>query len=374
MSLSIERTSGPPNSFLAQMGIFTIPLIGPAVSDNPMLTQLVSIIPPLPELPIVRGAVTSVIMLLGLQMERDYIRVATVDPATGEKREPNVFTDPTSNAAFLNTQLQSAGYFQLADDEALVVTIDRKDAGYFNVPVTNDWTITDNYWDQPTSLNNAQSKPNADGTYTIVISKNDPGVYNWVSTGGLNQGTASIRFQDLGGPDAVRPTVSSKVVKISELDDPGVLPIRCVHTRGRSLPTEPDRRSQGRIQQPVRAVPADIGAIRRCSESGHQLRKLLDRNRRFRERAGEPYFRGAGRDHISHRRDRGVDVDATVCVPPQQRRALHLQIGRISADLCNGLFHCRDRTPEVGDGRAPRDPSAAEPGQSAWPPSCSRCR
>jgi hypothetical protein len=223
MSLSIERISGPPNSFLAQMGIFTIPLIGPAVSDNPMLTQLVSIIPPLPELPIVRGAVTSVIMLIGLQMEREYIRVATVDPATGGQREPNVFTDPTSNAAFLNTQLQSAGYFQLEDDEALVVTIDRKDAGYFNVPITNDWTITDNYWDQPTSLNNAQAVPDEVGgtTYTIVISKSDPGVYNWVSTGGLNQGTASIRFQDLG---TTTPTVSSRVVKISELDDPGVLP------------------------------------------------------------------------------------------------------------------------------------------------------
>ena len=200
MSLSIERVSGPPNSFLAQMGIFTIPLIGPAVSDSPLLTQLVSIIPPLPELPIVRGAVTSVIMVIGLQMEREYIRVATVDAATGDKREPNVFTDPTSNAAFLNTQLQSAGYFQLKDDEALILTIDRKDAGYFNVPVTNDWTITDNYWDQQTSLNNVQAVPDgAGGTkYTIVISKTDPGVYNWVSTGGLNQGTASIRFQDLG--------------------------------------------------------------------------------------------------------------------------------------------------------------------------------
>ena len=35
MSLSIERISGPPNSLLAQFGIFAIPLIGPAVSDNP---------------------------------------------------------------------------------------------------------------------------------------------------------------------------------------------------------------------------------------------------------------------------------------------------------------------------------------------------
>ena len=43
MTLSIERTSGPPDSLLAQLGIFAIPLIGPAVSDNPTLTQLVSI-------------------------------------------------------------------------------------------------------------------------------------------------------------------------------------------------------------------------------------------------------------------------------------------------------------------------------------------
>ena len=233
MTLSIERTSGPPDSLLAQLGIFAIPLIGPAVSDNPTLTQLVSIITPLHDPPpLLRGAVTSVIMLIGLQMERDYIRVATIDPATGERRQPNVVPQPSSNASFLSTQLQSAGYFDLADDEALVVTIKPGDAGYFVVPVTNDWTITDNYWDQQTSLNSAQAKPNTvggnpDGTYTVVISKSDPQVYNWVSTGGLNQGTFSMRFQDLGN---TAPTiVSSKVVKISELDDPGVLPPETVY-------------------------------------------------------------------------------------------------------------------------------------------------
>ena len=67
--------------------------------------------------------------------------------------------NPTRNAEFLATQLQSAGYFQLADDEALVLTIDPGDAGYFVVPVTNDWTITDDYWNEQTSLNNVQAKP-----------------------------------------------------------------------------------------------------------------------------------------------------------------------------------------------------------------------
>jgi hypothetical protein len=31
-----------------------------------------------------------------------------------------------------------------------VLTIDLGDAKYFVMPVTNDWTITDNYWDQQT--------------------------------------------------------------------------------------------------------------------------------------------------------------------------------------------------------------------------------
>jgi hypothetical protein len=221
MTLSIERIDGPPDSLFSQLGVFAIPLIGPAVSDSPILTQLVSIIPPLPNPPpLLRGAVTSVIMLIGLQMERDYIRVATVDPATGERRQPNVVPQPATNASFLSTQLQSAGYFELADDESLVVTIDPGDSGYFVVPVTNDWTITDNYWDQQTSLNNAQAYKNSDGTYTVVISPTDADAKNWVSTGGLNQGTFSIRFQDLG--TTAPKIVSYEVVNNDQLSS--VLP------------------------------------------------------------------------------------------------------------------------------------------------------
>ena len=54
-------------------------------------------------------------------------------------------------------------------------------------------------------------------TYTIVVSPTDPGVANWVSTGGLNQGTISIRFQDFDPNSSVEPTVSSQVVKLSQL-------------------------------------------------------------------------------------------------------------------------------------------------------------
>jgi hypothetical protein len=148
MSLSIERVIGPPDSLFSQLGGFAVPFIGPMVTNNPLLTTLVSLIPPPADPPpLLLGAVTAVIMALGLQMESKYISVATTDPTTGERRQPNVLTNPTRNAEFLATQLQSAGYFQLNDDQALVVTVDPGNAGYFVVPVTNDWTITGNYWD-----------------------------------------------------------------------------------------------------------------------------------------------------------------------------------------------------------------------------------
>ncbi len=222
MSLSIERISGPPNSLFSQLGGFAIPGIGPLVVNSPLLTSLVSLIPPLADPPpLLRGMLTAVVMLLGIPQESKYIAVATTDPATGERTQPNVLRNPTRNAEFLATQLQSAGYFQLTDRQALVITINPGDAGYFVVPVTNDWTVSDNYWDQQTSLNSAQATANPDGTYTLVISPTDPGVANWVSTGGLNQGTISIRFQNLGGggdpATATLPTVTSQVVSLDEL-------------------------------------------------------------------------------------------------------------------------------------------------------------
>lgn len=219
MSLSVLRLAGPPDSLFSQIGGFAIPGLGPLVSSSPFLTSLVSLIPPLPDGHLVQTVETALMMLLlGISGENQYMQVATVDAATGEQRPPNVLADPAHNASFLSTQLQSAGYFQLNDDQALVVRINPGNAGYFNVPITNDWTITNNYWDEQTSLNNSQAIADPDGTYTLVISPTDPGVANWVSTGGLNQGTISVRFQevDLASP-LPYPTISTQLVALSQL-------------------------------------------------------------------------------------------------------------------------------------------------------------
>ena len=219
MELEVQRVSGPPNSLFAQLGGFV--LLGSLVNDNPLLTSLASLIPPLAiaEAPIVRGTLTALLMIVrGANQEAKYMALATTDPE-GQLRAPNVMTPPASNAEFLANQLQSNGYFQLADDEALILTIDPASAGFFTVPVYDDWTITGDYWNEQTSLNNDQSVANGDGTYTMVISPTDPLVANWVSTGGLNQGIISMRFQNLDPEAPDTPTVESRVVKIAELAD-----------------------------------------------------------------------------------------------------------------------------------------------------------
>lgn len=228
MSLEVLKVSGPPPSLFSQIGGFAFPGIGPLVTGSPLLTSLLSVIPPLPAPRLLQSIETAAIMLLlGISGENKYMGVATTDPKTGQLRAPNVLSTPDRNAEFLSTQLQSAGYFQLADNQALVLTINPGNARYVNVPVTDDWTITGNYWDQQTSLNLSQSVANPDGTYTFVIAKTDPGVANWISTGGLNQGTISIRFQDFDRSSPAAPTVHSQVVTLGDL--PTALPATTVY-------------------------------------------------------------------------------------------------------------------------------------------------
>jgi hypothetical protein len=228
MTLSIERVGGPPDSLFAQIGGFAF--LGKQVAANPLLTSLVSLVPPLPYMPpTLRGIFTAAILVVrGASQESKYMALASTDPDTGQPRPANTVSQPSSNAEFLANQLQSNGHFELADGQALVLTIDPGRAGYFIVPTYDVWTITDDYWNKQTSLNNEQAVANADGTYTVVISPTDPGVTNWIDTGGLHQGTISIRFQDLGpDPDDTNPPriVDQHVIDVADAsqffaDDP----------------------------------------------------------------------------------------------------------------------------------------------------------
>lgn len=120
--------------------------------------------------------------------------------------------------------------YDLAPDEAVVVTMDPAGAAYTGFQVMDPWMISADSKRHQVSLNNSQSTPDADGGVTYVIAAADPGVANWLSTAGHHSGLALMRWQavpDAGGIDPASLARGFRVVKLAELaalDLPRVTP------------------------------------------------------------------------------------------------------------------------------------------------------
>jgi hypothetical protein len=133
------------------------------------------------------------------------------------KNPPNTVPQPIARTG--KWGMLSSNWFKLKNDEALVVTLDPVGATYLEFQIANPWSITPDYADHTSGLNNAQSKPNADGTYTYVIAPHDPGVWNWIDTQGITLGLFTLRWQHLadGTPTHPQGVRDVKVVKMGDL-------------------------------------------------------------------------------------------------------------------------------------------------------------
>ena len=108
----------------------------------------------------------------------------------------------------------SSGTFDLGPDDALIMEGTFPPSRFTNVVLWNVHMQTIDYRTRRTSLNQAQVVPEPDGGYRIVISAQDPGVPNWLDTGGHRRGTIFWRFLL---PDEQPETPRCRVVKIAEL-------------------------------------------------------------------------------------------------------------------------------------------------------------
>jgi hypothetical protein len=92
----------------------------------------------------------------------------------------------------------TAGYvpavYELADDEALVVTFAPRSTRYWSLQLGDLWMQTTDFIDRQSSLNGAQAPADADGLVRLVVSARDPGVPNWLDTAGLRTGVALFRW------------------------------------------------------------------------------------------------------------------------------------------------------------------------------------
>ena len=81
-------------------------------------------------------------------------------------------------------------FYQLQPDEALIVEADGS-AGFrfWDICSCDGWGQNTDFIYQQSSLTSAQAVADADGRTRIVVSAQDPGVPNWLATGGLQMGT-----------------------------------------------------------------------------------------------------------------------------------------------------------------------------------------
>jgi hypothetical protein len=140
----------------------------------------------------------------------------TVMPELIEK--PNEFA--TSEAAALGSEnttpdnLYMLATFRLADDEALVVDLTPPQTRFWSVTLENIWHECIEPGRRRSTITNAGAVARADGSVRLVVAHGDPGVANWLDTGGRGRGFVIVRWLD--NPSA--PPIRTQVVPLSRVE------------------------------------------------------------------------------------------------------------------------------------------------------------
>ena len=87
--------------------------------------------------------------------------------------------------------------FDLSEDTAIVLTIDDGAAEYASNQILDVWGVQLDPLKTIASHTAPMSRPNPDGTYTYVVSAQDPGAANWLDTGGMRRGWLMTRWQGI---------------------------------------------------------------------------------------------------------------------------------------------------------------------------------
>jgi len=106
------------------------------------------------------------------------------------------------------------GSFRLRDDEVLVIEGRSPRCCYWGVQTWNHYLQSFDARYYQVSRNSKQVSLNPDGSWTIYVGMHDPGLGNWVSTAGYDEGLVFCRWL-LAETSPARP--SSRVAKLAAL-------------------------------------------------------------------------------------------------------------------------------------------------------------
>jgi hypothetical protein len=105
------------------------------------------------------------------------------------------------------------GYWQLAEDEALVIHTPVPECELWNFQLDNFWMESLDYRYLPICINKHTARYNGDGTVTLVVAASDPGAANFIDTAGHTAGTMLLRWVGAGE----HPVPQCRVAKLAAL-------------------------------------------------------------------------------------------------------------------------------------------------------------
>jgi Protein of unknown function (DUF1214) len=98
-------------------------------------------------------------------------------------------------AGGLAKQAYYDGIHEIEDDEALIVEFQvPSECHYWQILVADDRFATVDWVNRQSSLNDVQAHVDGDGRFRAVVSKQDPGVYNWLDKSDFPWGILQARF------------------------------------------------------------------------------------------------------------------------------------------------------------------------------------
>jgi hypothetical protein len=137
------------------------------------------------------------------------------------QENPNIFTSGTPKwvgsdgaAALLGRTLNFCGW-RIEPDEALVIDVTPPaNCAYWNYELGDRWWNSVDYRYRLSSLNGHQAEVEPDGSVWTVVSHRDPGIRNWLDTGGNTQGSVNQRWVEADG----HPIPQARLVAFDKLD------------------------------------------------------------------------------------------------------------------------------------------------------------
>ena len=85
-------------------------------------------------------------------------------------------------------------FYRLGPDEAMVIETRLPEARYWQFQLCDLWFRSKDWSEQSTSINHQQAHVDSDGRFRCVIAHHDPGIANWLDTGGEPEGLLQYRW------------------------------------------------------------------------------------------------------------------------------------------------------------------------------------